>query len=87
MPTLDRTMIASPPDDGGHMGAFSPPGDEAMVPDGEPGSMPPLSTDATRTHTIDRDESPHHRVGWIGGTLLLAAISAAAVALVSLLAG
>ena len=85
--TLDRTTVASPPDDGGHHGSFTRPEDETMVPTGDRGPVPPLNTDGTWTNTIDRDEHPHRGLGWVSGTLLLAAISAGVVALLARMAG
>lgn len=85
--TFDRTTIASPPDDGGHEGTFSWPEDELMVRNDDVGPVPPMHYDGGHSNTIDRDEHPHRGLGWISGTILLAALSAAAVALVTLLAG
>lgn len=82
----DRTTVASPPDDGGHHGTFSFPEDEAMVRPPGGGAMPPMSTDATFTHTVERDEDPPRGFGPVTGTFLLALISVALV-LLAMMAG
>lgn len=84
---IDDDLVAPPPDDGGHQGNFTRPEDEVMVSphDGHP--TPPMHYDATWTNTIARDEHPHRGLGRATGTLVIAAICAALVALAVLLAG
>lgn len=84
---IDVDLVAAPPDDGGHQGNFTRPEDDVMVSTHEGGPTPPMHYDGTRTNTIARDEHPHRGLGWPGGTLVIAAICAAVVALVVLLSG
>jgi hypothetical protein len=89
---VDRE-VAAPPDDGGHLGNFTVPGDVVSVNDVEATARasaseasPPLHVQPTRTGTIDR-VPPRPGIGPFGGTVVIAVLCAIVVALLYLIGG
>lgn len=82
-----RDFIAAPPDDGGSLGIFGTPEDAMQVDiTPQPGSAEertPTLDDPSRTGTFGR-KAPTRGLGVMGGTLLLAVISAVIVLLAML---
>lgn len=80
--------VASPPDDGGHMGDFTVPADTMAIagPDTTLGPTPPTHWDETRTGTIER-AAPNRGLNVAIATMFVIALVAMAVAIVLFVAG
>lgn len=84
----DGDLVASPPDDGGHVGNFTRDAEmmEVSTPADRGLPHPQMHTDPTLTGTIDRID-PSRSVNVVTGTLFVVALVAVAIVAVLLLAG